>query len=37
MTTQKIWIKPTIETTPINLAAYYHVSRTDQGGAEHIS
>ncbi len=36
-TSGKIWIKPTIDATPIKLAEYYHVSRTDQGSAEHRS
>ena len=37
MTTQKIWTKPTIEVTSINLAAYYHVQNPDAGGAFHNS
>lgn len=37
MTTQKIWTKPTIDVTSVNLAKYYHVSSTDQGAAQHRS
>lgn len=37
MTTPKIWSKPTIDVTSVNLAKYYHVANTDQGGALHRS
>ena len=33
----KIWIKPTIEVTSINLAKYYAVNSLDEGAAEHRS
>ena len=37
MKTPKIWTKPSIDVTPIKLAEYYHVSRSDEGAAEHRS
>jgi hypothetical protein len=37
MTNPKIWTKPTIDVTAINLAEYLHVANTDEGGAEHRS
>ena len=37
MTTPKIWTKPTIDVTAVNLAKYYHVAHTDAGGALHRS
>jgi len=37
MTTPKIWTKPNIDVTSVNLAKYYHVANTDQGQAEHRS
>lgn len=37
MTTRKIWTKPTIDVTSVNLAQYNHVSSTDAGGALHRS
>ena len=32
-----VWIKPAIAVTTINKAAYYSVSSSDEGGAEHRS
>ncbi len=37
MKSLKLWTKPSIDVTSIKLAAYYHVSQTDQGSAEHRS
>jgi hypothetical protein len=35
--TPKIWTKPSIDVTPINLAAYFNVTSTDAGATEHRS
>ena len=32
-----VWTKPTISVTTINQAAYYSVSNSDEGTAEHRS
>jgi hypothetical protein len=37
MKNPKIWTKPSIDSTPIKLAEYYHVINTDAGSAEHRS
>jgi len=37
MITPKIWTKPTIDATPIRLAAYFTVASMDAGSQEHRS